>query len=90
MTIEIRYDGRFPNLCSGHLCVTVDEVEWDFGTHVLTSGGGVWFDEYWEDHVDEGAWEVSQWPEGFPDNRKEAVEEAINEQIPWGCCGGCV
>jgi hypothetical protein len=87
--IKIDYNGRYPNLCSGTLVVTIGEKVWNFGKDVLSSGGSVSFDEQWNEEVTSG-WLVSEWPEGFPDEYKEVVTDAINDEIPWGCCGGCV
>lgn len=88
--IKIKYDGEYPNLCSGHLIVTIDGVEWDFGIYSLSSGGSVTFDDKGEENVTEGKWEVSEWPKGFPEEQKQVVLDAINAQIEHGCCGGCV
>ena len=89
--IKIQYDGDYPNLCSGHLIVTIGEDIYDFGSHCISSGGGVWFSaDYGEEHADEGAWSVSNWPKGFPEEYKEFVLDKINDEIPHGCCGGCI
>lgn len=87
--IEIKYDGQYPNLCSGHLIVIVDGTEYDFGKYCLYSGGSVSFDEEWNEQVTQGEWSVD-YPEDFPEELKEEVLIAINKEIPWGCCGGCV
>jgi hypothetical protein len=90
MSIEIQYDGSYPNLCSGTLVVTIDGVEWQFPRYALCSGGSVWFDEDWSENVTQGDWTIVEWPAGFPENIKKDVLEAINENIQSGCCGGCV
>lgn len=90
MNIEIKYDGSYPNLCSGHLEVWVDDNYYDFGTHVLTSGGGVSFDEDYSEHVWEGDWSIDEFPDNFPMELKDELLKVINEEIPHGCCGGCV
>lgn len=90
MEIKIEYDGEYPNLCSGRLFITIDGTRWDFGTHNIASGGDVWFDENWMDHVEYGPWTVTKWPEGFPDKMKGKTMKAINESIHHGCCGGCI
>lgn len=88
--IEIMYDGGFPNLCSGNLLVTVNGVRWNFPRYCLSSGGNVWFTKHWEERISSGPWDVNEWPDDFPENLKWEVLECINEEIPWGCCGGCV
>lgn len=90
--IEIQYDGKYPNLCSGHLVVTIDGVVWDFGKYCLSSGGCAYFKDRidWEDVVEQGEWDITDYPEGFPEDLKEEVLIKINEEIPWGCCGGCL
>jgi hypothetical protein len=89
MDIKIEYDGRFPNLCSGHLKVTIDGREWDFGKYCMTSGGSVSFDQNWSEHITSGPWSVA-FPEEFPDDYKDTILYLINLRIPHGCCGGCV
>ena len=88
--IEIMYDGKFPNLCRGNLLVTVNGVRWHFGSYCLASGGDVWFTKDWEERIEYGPWNVEEWPEDFPEELKREVLERINEEITWGCCGGCV
>lgn len=86
--IKIIYDGKYPCLCMGHLIVIVDGVEYDFGSSCLLSGGCINFDDG-EFDIEEGDWDV-EYPKDFPDELKEEVLDSINENIPWGCCGGCI
>jgi len=88
--IKIEYNGAYPNPCSGTLVVTLDNKRWEFPKHCLSSGGNVWFDGGWDEHVESGAWVINKWPEGFPEEHKSAVEYAVNAEIPEGCCGGCI
>ena len=88
--IHIRYDGAFPNLCSGTLIVTINDEQWVFPDYCMSSGGSVWFDEGWDEHVEHGEWSIKEWTDKFPKNMKKAVLNKINEEIPHGCCGGCV
>lgn len=85
MKIKISYDGRYPNLCSGKLVVTIDNKIWNFDEYCLSSGGG--FESDWTTYRD--LWTVIKWPESFPEELKEQVENEINCQIQHGCCGGC-
>ncbi len=90
--ITLRYDGEWPNLCSGHLVVTVDGTDWDFGKHVLHSGGSVTFDDKWSETVTKGDWDIMEdrFPEAFPREWRQLVVDEVNRSIPHGCCGGCV
>ena len=82
----ISYDGAFPNLCSGELVLEINGVRRnDFE---LCSGGRVWFDDNWDDHVESGPWTVYV-PEDL-EGLKEEITKVVNDNIPWGCCGGCV
>ncbi len=56
----------------------------------MSSGGSVSFDSNWCEHVSHGSWSISEWPEGFPEDLKADVLEAVNCEISQGCCGGCV
>ena len=57
-----------------------------------SSGGSVWIsDDYSESHVEDGEWEidVDELPEKFWELADE-LDRVINENIPHGCCGGCL
>lgn len=92
MDIKVSYDGRFPNLCRGHLVITIDGTVWDFGKYALMSTGEIHRSEDWDMWATSGPWVLNEYPEGFPDDEclRENVLEAINEQLSWGCCGGCI
>lgn len=85
----VSYNGAFPNLCSGELRVKVSGKIYG-GIHII-SGGRVWFDEGWDDHVEDGPWSVDEdtLPEQIKKYKKE-IEDVVNENVRWGCCGGCV
>lgn len=88
--IRIEYDGKWPCLCSGHLKVWIDETFYDFGKHVLLSGGSIQRDENWDMWSTEGPWDIDSYPPNFPEDKKEELIRVINAEIPWGCCGGCI
>ena len=88
--IRIEYDGSYPNLCSGKLIVFVDGVKWEFPNHCMCSGGSVSFGDDWQEEVTSGPWSIDQWPEYFPEELQLSVIDAVNSQVTWGCCGGCV
>lgn len=90
--IKVEYDGRYPNLCAGNLFVTVNGTQYRFKPHTIRSGGSVWFDEGWSEHVEHGPWYIDDeaWPEHFSIPLRIAVMEAINNSIEHGCCGGCI
>lgn len=86
--IKIQYDGKYPCLCMGHLIVWINGKEWDFGKYVLESGGRCILSD---DRIVKGEWGIidENWPEEFPEEYKKQVLSAVNEEIPYGCCGGC-
>lgn len=85
----ISYDGSYPNLCSGTLVIEVFGVKFEL-QNVLVSGGHVWFDDNYDEHVETGSWELSyDFPEELEPFRKE-IRDLVNENVPYGCCGGCV
>ena len=86
----VSYDGGYPNLCSGTLVLGVYGKKVTFPHPCLYSGGSVTFDEHWSESVSSGPWFISQWPEDFPESLKAEAEDVVNENIPYGCCGGCV
>ncbi len=94
MSINIQYDGEYPNLCSGKLIVSIHSPSgtavWPFPDHCLSPGGGVGFTDDYDEILETGEWTVRYWPEGFPEDLKESTLSAINAQILWGHCGGCL
>lgn len=84
----ISYNGKYPNLCSGELVIEIDGKECNLGKYVLRSGGSVSFTDDWDEVVTDGAWSVDV-PEELQ-KYKEEIEEVVNDNVPWGCCGGCV
>lgn len=88
--IKIDYDGEYPNLCSGNLIVTIDNIKYDFPNYCLSSGGHICRDDEWNMWAEEGEWSITAWPVNFPEHLKDLVENEINYQIPHGCCGGCI
>lgn len=89
LDIKIQYDGEYPSLCMGHLIVWINGKKWDFGNYVLESGGHL---TYEDGGVVKEEWSIPDncWPEGFPEKYKKQVLSKINQEIPHGCCGGCL
>jgi hypothetical protein len=89
----IDYSGSYPTLCSGRLTFKADGKRYEADVH-LTSGGNVWFDDSWEPHVEEGPWEdisdsiFDKYPE-LKDHKWELLC-MVKENVPCGCCGGCI
>lgn len=58
------------------------------------SGGWVEFDEDWNEDVGEGPWELNYFfADKYSDDILELIPELLrifNENVPWGCCGGCI
>lgn len=83
--IEKFVENRY-SLCSSLLIISVDGENFKVE---LFPGGAVWFDEYWSEHVEHGPWSILDMPEKFKYLKKE-IEDVINKEIPWACCGGCI
>ena len=57
-----------------------------------SSGGSCGFSNgYSESHVKSGEWQinVSELPEEVKQYAQE-IDEVFNENVPYGCCGGCL
>lgn len=86
----VSYDGEFPNLCRGTLVIKVDGKEYSLKS-ILISGGNVWFDDDWNDYTSSGEWSIDSVE--LPDELKpyiDEITEVVNENVEWGCCGGCI
>lgn len=101
MKIEfISYSGEWPSLCLGTAIYNIDGKEVKFGhmeenSSFWRSGGHVWFDgdDDWNGEwvVESGKWELDDFY--LKDEYKPYAEELIdlfNENVPYGCCGGCI
>lgn len=84
----ISYSGNFPNLCNGILTLEINGNKVSFHEGSLFSKGDVFIDENHEEHIITGDWDIML-PDSFEKYRKEIVK-CINENIPHGCCGGCL
>lgn len=84
----VSYDGEYPNLCSGTLMLSIDGETVEFPKYCMRSGGSVWFDDEWHEHVGCGEWSVKV-PEKYAHLQNE-IEDCVNANVPCGCCGGCI
>ena len=100
----VSYTGGYPNLCGGVLTLSIHDKEYTFGCtyeikdgEVLyppfwNSGGGCGFtDNFSNSYINEGEWIIDS--SALPlDLQKYAAEidEVFNENVPFGCCGGCI
>ncbi len=82
----ISYDGHYPNLCRGTLVLEIKGERVNF-EHIMCSGGSVGGADW--DEVYYGPWLVNL--ERYPEYEKyaELIAVVINENVPFGCCGGC-
>lgn len=87
--IHVEYDGDYPNTCSGTLTIRKDGVKIYSKQFCCHSTGSVWFDDDWNEHVEEGTlmWEECE-AEKFPSDIQEAVADKLSGYHV--CCGGCV
>lgn len=88
----VSYDGEYPNLCSGILTIRINGKEYELPEYCLESGGCVSFTEDYDEIVTIGEWRLS---DTFKLQKelepyKEEILKVINENVPLGCCGGCV
>ena len=102
----VDYDGHYPNLCRGVLILRIDDKIYSFGgCHRIDrdflsrqfysfwdTGGGAWIDDNGDEHIEEGKWVLSE-DAKLPDFLKGHEQELIdimNNNVPYGCCGGCI
>lgn len=86
----ISYDGEYPGLCGGTLIMNLNGEDITFPSFCLSSNGSVWFDDDWDEHVTSGPWSIEEYPDNFPEELKERAEYLVNENVTFGCCGGCI
>lgn len=84
----INYSGAYPNLCSGILTLEIDGKVVKFPKCCMHSRGYISFDSDWNEIIEEGDWSVDI-PEEYLEY-KEEILQVVNDNIPKGCCGGCI
>lgn len=94
----VSYTGEYPNLCSGVLTLEIDGVEYTFGygynrpqpdfKSFWSSGGGI-INNYESTYSEEWQIDVNDLPEQFRKYAQE-IDRVFNENVEWGCCGGCI
>lgn len=93
----VGYNGKYPNLCRGTLTLKIDGKFVRFGmqekhSSFWSSGGECGFrGDYTDAYINEGEWIINA--DDLPDEyRRYATEIDIvfNENVPYGCCGGCL
>lgn len=82
----VSYTGKWPCLCCGILTVRIEGKEVEFND--IASGGYVRFDEDWNEDVGQGPWHVRV-PAEYAEYAEE-INECMNINVRWGCCGGCI
>lgn len=90
----VEYTGRYPNLCSGTLTLSISGKETTFGycdgcdyPPFWSSGGGI--SEDWCAY--QGEWNIYE--EDLPEDLREyadIIDDLFNAHVPYGCCGGCI
>lgn len=85
----ISYDGEYPCLCMGTLKIKVDGKDYSLD-HVMISGGSIGRSEDWDMWAEQGPWTVDleEYPELKPYEKEIAM--VVNDNVPYGCCGGCI
>jgi len=86
----VSYNGKYPNLCSGQLIMELDGNKIIFPKYCLLSEGSVSFTDNWDEVVTQGAWSITSFPKYFPEELKQEAKDLVNENIEFGCCGGCI
>ena len=85
--IKTKFDSYYSNKENGK----IDNEGVRHCNRCWSSGGSVWFDGDWHEHVEQGPWIINE--DELPNDLKlyaEKIEELFNTNVPWGCCGGCV
>lgn len=98
----VSYTGKYPNLCSGILTLEIDGREYRFGHSIYkepqgqfarfwSSGGAVIANKDFDFDVQTDEWVIDA--NDIPIQFREYVDEidmVFNENVPYGCCGGCI
>ncbi len=70
----------------------IDKINKFYLPRFWTSGGTAYIDHKGDEHVGSGPWElmdVEFLPKSLQPHAQELID-VFNENVPWGCCGGCI
>jgi len=84
----ISYDGKWPALCIGTLELKIDG-EKVLLFDALISGGCIYPTEYI--YIENGFWSIDA--DAVPPQYHHLlaqIAKVVNENVPQGCCGGCI
>lgn len=102
----VSYSGKYPTLCVGILTLEIDGEKHYFGTTkdvpFPNSKEKIWrehnHDKFWisggmidDYNAIHGEWLIDY--EALPDELKKyaaQIDEVFNENVEFGCCGGCI
>lgn len=87
----VKYTGKWPTLCSGELYFKVNGKEYKIKG--LVPGGKVGFKGGYggESYIKKGPWRLHN--HDFPKELKpykRLITNMVNENVKYGCCGGCL
>ena len=85
----ISYDGKYPCLCMGTLCIEVNGKQYFF-EQAMRSGGCIMHNKDWDMWAEKGDWEIKLFEHPELEPYKEEITRVVNENVPQGCCGGCI
>ena len=87
----VSYDGKWPCLCYGTLIIKVNEKTYSF-TEAMISGGRICGGPHtgWDMWAEQDPWELSLEEHPELEQYKEEITRVVNENVPYGCCGGCI
>lgn len=101
----VSYDGRYPCLCMGRLCLEIDGERVYFSDRMtrdeagrgirLDANGAFWTSggsvDVYNNCATTGEWkvDVAMLPERYRAYAAE-IDRVFNDNVDYGCCGGCM
>ena len=86
----VSYSGKAPSLCIGNLVLLIDGKERKIPSYTsFWESGGRCYEKL--GITDEKPWKII--PEDMPKDLRpfaKEIEEIFNQNVPFGCCGGCL
>ena len=95
----VNYTGKYPNLCRGILTLSINGINRTFGMYddcdydkFWFSGGSTGFrNGYSDSYIKKGDWGIDEYR--LPDELRPFATlliDLFNDNVPKGCCGGCL
>ncbi len=89
--LTLRIDGEEVRFGHNYLIIDSWKTDGNYDSFWRSGGECGFRNNYSESYIDKGEWyiDVDAIPDIYMKYARE-IDDVFNENVPWGCCGGCL